>query len=559
MIALPSYRRSLVGTGVLYLCLAAASHGKSPVSVLGAYVQDRDSAYCDGLSRDLAQALAEDTSMLVFDLRKKNASALDSAHAKGGLRNARLLAPMNGNTVKWGMLMECGELREEYRCRLEVLDMKTGAGKTLDTLHVLLEAGEKRKPFAQAAARAFTASFNTKKADGPALGTLKLKVPANPAMLIRGLAILHKGSISEVPVGATLVIGDSPRLVVLSMDNVHFILYPHSSYTYLLPKVMQLNHGALGILKGVDSTSIEGKLRSAAALDQSNLIWKTLTKVAALDTSNLLWKGLGQVTSLDSHNLILKNLQKVTNMDTTNMLYRTLGKVTALDSSNLLLRTLSQVAALDSSNLVWKGLGQVSALDSSNLIWRKLGEIASLDSNSVWRKLGLLAFQDASVVLTPTFIARGQPQAVMFRHEGSITTMEVVKGSMSAQPLLSSQEAMEVGAMRVVRTRGYSLKQDRLNPSRGDRILREFETMDPSKGKRPFAMFLPGKFFGAGSALRTADRTMQAFIVSGSREVDMEMDVLSSEKEGWTEFGGTFHSGSQESGCYLCSPDRLGP
>jgi hypothetical protein len=52
---------------------------------------------------------------------------------------------------------------------------------------------------------------------------------------------------------------------------------------------------------------------------------------------------------------------------------------------------------------------------------------------------------------------------------------------------------------------------------------------------------------------------MQAFIVSGSREMDMEMDVLSSEKEGWTEFGGTFHSGSQESGCYLCSPDRLGP
>jgi hypothetical protein len=39
----------------------------------------------------------------------------------------------------------------------------------------------------------------------------------------------------------------------------------------------------------------------------------------------------------------------------------------------------------------------------------------------------------------------------------------------------------------------------------------------------------------------------------------MEMDVLSSEKEGWTEFGGTLRSGAQESGCYLCSPDRLGP
>ena len=534
------------------------------MSVLGAYVDGRDSAYSDGLSRDLSQALAEDTSMLVFDIRKKNGAALDSAHATGTLARAALLAPMNGNTVKWGLLMECAELKEEYRCRLQALDMNNAASKVLDTLHVLLEAGEKRKPFAQAAARAYASHFQSGqpgKSDPskPSLGTLKLKVPANPAMLIRGLAIIRKGSISEIPIGATLVIGDAPRLIVLTMENVHFILYPHSSYTYLLPKVVQLNSGALGIIKGVDSASIQGKLRSATAMDQSNLIWKALTKVAALDSSNLIWQGLGKVTSLDSQNLILRNLQKVTAMDTNNPLYKTLGKVTALDSSNLLLRTLSQVAAMDSSNLVWKGLGQVSALDSTNPIWRKLGEIASLDSNSIWRKLGLLAFQDASVVLTPSFIARGQPQAVMFRQEGSISTMEVVKGTMSAQPLLSSQEAMQIGAMRVVRTRGYSMKQERLNPSRGDRIIREFETIDPNKGSRPFAMFLPGKLFGAGSSLRTADRSMQSFVSSGARELDMEIDLLSSEKEGWAEFGGTFHTGAQESGCYLCSPDRLGP
>lgn len=548
-------------------CLSGHVLGKTHVSVLGAYVEGRDSSYSDGLSRDLAQVLAEDTSMLVFDIRKKNGARLDSAHASGTLARASLLAPMNGNTVKWGLLMECVELKEEYRCRLQALDMNNAASKVLDTLHVLLEAGEKRKPFAQAAALAFVSHFQSdqpgqiRRADPakPSLGTLKLKVPANPAMLIRGLAIIRKGSISEIPIGATLVIGDAPRLIVLTMENVHFILYPHSSYTYLLPKVVQLNSGTLGIIKGVDSASVQGKLRSATAMDQSNLIWKALSRVAAMDSSNLIWQGLGKVTSLDSQNLILRNLQKVTALDTNNPLYKTLSNVTALDSSNLLLRTLSQVAAMDSSNLVWKGLGQVSALDSTNLIWRKLGEIASLDSNSIWRKLGLLAFQDASVVLTPSFIVRGQPQAVLFRQEGSVSTMEVVKGSMSAQPLLSSQEAVQIGAMRVVRTRGYSMKQERLNASRGDRIIREFESIDPNKASRPFAMFLPGKLFGAGSSLRTADRSMQAFILSGARELDMEMDLLSSEKEGWSEFGGTFHTGAQESGCYLCSPDRLGP
>lgn len=533
--------------------------GKVAVSVLGGYVDGRDSSYNEGFSRDLGQNLAEDTALLVFDLRKKNANALDYAHSTGALRDKALLAPMNGNQVKWGLIVECSEQKEEYRCGLEALDMFSLQGRALDTLHVLLEAGEKRKQFAQAAARAFESALLMRKDDPPAMGVLKLKVPANPAMLIRGLAILHRGSISEIPLGATLVIGDAPRPVTVSMENIHYVFYPHSSYTYMLPKVVQLNQGTLGILKGIDSGSVEGKLRQATALNQNNLIWKTLIKVAALDSSNLLWQGLGKVTSLDSHNIILKKLEKVTALDSDNALLKAFGKVTALDSGNVLLRTLTQVAALDSNNLVWKGLGQVSSLDSNNLIWRKLGEIASLDSNSIWRKLGLLAFQDNSVVLTPSFIVRGQPQAVVFRHEGSISTMEVVKGSMSAQPLLSSQEPVAVGAMRMVRTRGYSLKQERLNPARADRILRDFESVDPAKGNRIFAMFLPGKLFGNGSALRTADKSAQAFMASESRELDMEMDVLSSEKEGWNEFEGTFRTGGEGAGCYLCSPDRLGP
>ena len=546
------------------LCLAASASAKIPVSVLGAYVEGHDSEYVDGLSRDLAQGLAEDTSLLVFDLRLKNSRALDSAHAAGKLRDASLLAPMNGKQVKWGLVMECLELKEEYRCYLEVLDMNSGASVSKDTLHALLEAGEKRRQFGQAAAGAFAKRLTAKKTEGPApapgpIGALKLRTPARPAMLIRGLAIIRKGSITEVPLGTTLVIGDAPGPIIMSIENIHYVLYPHSSYTYMLPKVVQLNKGALGIIKGVDSTSIEGKLRSATALDQSNLIWKTLTKVAALDSSNLLWQGLGRVTSLDSHNLILKNLQKVTAMDSNSMIMKTFGKVTAMDSSNLLLRTLTQVAAMDTSNLVWKGLGQVSALDSTNFLWKRLGEIATLDSNSIWSKLGLLAFQDQSVVVTPSFIVRGQPQAVLFRHEGSVSTLEVVKGNLNAQPLLSSQPGTAVSPMRVVRTRGYSLKQERLNPIRGDRLLREFEAIDPNKGNRPFALFLPGKLFGAGAALRTADRAMQGFIAGEFREMDMEMDVLSSEKEGWTEFPGTLRSGSQGAGCYLCSPDRLGP
>jgi hypothetical protein len=545
------------------LCLCARSWPKIPAAVLGTYVEGKDSDFTEGLSADLAQALAEDTALLVFDLRKQNAGYLDSAHASGRIREPAFLSALSVKRVKWGLLLECLELKEEYRCFLEALDMSGAAASPGDTLHVLLEAGSKRKLFGQAAAGAFARRLKSKGGTLPQeqdrLGVLKLRTPARPAMLVRGLAILKKGAISELPLGSTLVIKDAPGPIAVSIENIHYLLYPHSSYTYLLPRVVQLNEGTLGILKGVDSGSIEGKFRSAAALDQSNLIWRTLTKVAALDSSNLIWRGLGNVATLDSHNLILKNLQRITSLDSGNALIQTLGKVTALDSSNLLLRTLSQVAALDTSNLIWKGLGQVSALDSTNFLWRKLGEVATLDSNSIWSKIGLLAFQDQSVVLTPSFIVRGHPQAVLLRHEGNISTLEVVKGSVTAQPLLTSGEPATIGAMRVARTRGYALKQERLNPVRGDRLLREFEALDPNKGSRPFALLLPGRLFGAGAALRTADRGMQSFVAGESRELDMEMDVLSSEKEGWSDFPGTLRTGSQESGCFLCSPGRLDP
>ncbi len=527
--------------------------------MIGTYVEGQDSAYNAGLARDLAQDLADDTALLVFDLRKRHGDGIDSAHAAGKLVQNPMLRSMSGGQVKWGLLVECRERKDDFVCKLMELELAGGSVEHVDSLRVLPEVTVKRKELSHALNRNFIAAFFPHQVKPSQVGTLSIIPGANPAMLVRGLEIVRRGEITEIPLGMTLVIGDSPRLVVVSMENIHYVLYPHSSYTYLLPKVVQLNQGMLGILKGVDTNSIEGKLRQATTLDKSNLIWRSLAKVAALDSTNVLWKGLGRVTSLDSHNLILKSLGQITALDSNNVLFKALGKVTSLDSSNLLLKTLSQVAALDSTNLVWKGLGEVSALDSNNLIWRKLNQIAALDSNSIWRKLGLLAFQDKSVVITPSFIAKGQPQAVLFRHEGFMSTLEVVKGEMSAQPLLSSQGGVDVGPLHAVRTRGFSLKEDKLNALRAEHILSELESVNPARNARNFVKFLPGQLFGVSASLRTADRPVQSFIASEFRELDMEVDVLSSEKEAWSEFNGTYRTGAEESACYLCSPGKLGP
>ena len=553
---------------LLLLFAAASVSGKLPLSILGAYVSGEDSAYCESLARDLGQTLADDTSLLVFDLRKKHGSALDSAHAQGRLNQAAFLATLGSGQVRWGILVACSEAKGDLACRLEALDLKQGKGRLIDTLRFLPEAASKRKQLGQVLARPILAHFFPTREQFKSPGKLRIRPPAMPAMLVRDLQILQRGPISEIPLGATLVVGDASQLMEIGLENLHYVLYPRSSYTYLLPKVVQLNAGALGILKGEDTSSLAGKLRQAGSqattLDQSNLIWRNLSKLAALDSSNLVWKTLGKVSSLDSNNILLNNMLtkgigKAAALDSSNLLFKALGNVTSLDSSNMLLRTLIQVAAMDSSNLVWKGLGQVSALDSNNLIWKKLGQIASTDSNSIWRKLGLLAFQDSTMVLTPSLLVRGLPDAILIRHRGSVTTLEVVKGSMQSLPLLSSRGPEAVGALRTAETRGFTLKQTRMSALRADRIMKEFESVNQSRGSRTLAMFLPGKLFSVGASLRTADRPIQSFIAGEMREMDMEMGVLSSEKEGWNDAGATFRTGSQEAGCYLCAPDRIGP
>src|SRR5690606_8836126 len=223
------------------------------------------------------------------------------------------------------------------------------------------------------------------------------------------VGVIRRGAVSELPLGATLVVGDAPGPFLAGTGGVQYVFYPQSSYTYLLPRVLQLNQGSLGIVKGSDSSSMESRGRPVAT---------------------------------------------------------------------------------DSSNPIWKSLGQVSALDSTNLLWRKLGEIGSLDSNSIWRKPGELSGSESTTVLTPSFMAHGEAQPALFRHEGSVSTMEALRAGMSVRPLLSSQKAVPVEAMRLVRTRGYSLKQERLASSRADRILREFEAVNAGRASRTLSKFL---------------------------------------------------------------------
>lgn len=433
-----------------------------PVAVLGAWVEGQDSLYSAGLAQDLGQALAEDTALLVYDLRARHGRRLDSVQAAVGLDKApELLSALSGGQVRWGLAVACrAERREDdggdFLCLPTLLSMKDARRVPLDTLRFLPEAAGKRKQVGQGLALRFASHFRPARAPAPAV--LKLSAPANPALVVRDLEILRRGSIAEVPLGATLVLGDAPGPVVLAGESVHFILYPGSAYTFLLPRLVRLHSGALGLLRNADSGSVAWRSEAEAAGDSA---------------------GLG-------------------------------------------------------------GLVLAASRDGADSLWRRL------------------ALRESTVVITSACVIHGMPEAALLREAGGATTLEVVRGGMRIHPLLGSQPPAAVGPMRTCQTRGFALRLEPLGAARGDRILREFERLDPGRGGRGLASFLPGKLFAAGASLRTPQRSIQAFIAGEFREMDMDVGVLSSERDGWSE-PGTFRSGAQESGCYLCSPDRIGP
>ena len=65
------------------------------------------------------------------------------------------------------------------------------------------------------------------------------------------------------------------------------------------------------------------------------------------------------------------------------------------------------------------------------------------------------------------------------RQADGVSSLEVVRGSMTAHPLLGSQPPEPIGAMRMTRTRGFALKQEAMSAMRGDRILRELAMRRP--------------------------------------------------------------------------------
>ncbi len=532
-----------IGLFAWHLVWPNSAAAKMPTAVWHVAVSGQDSLFSEGLARDLSQALAEDTSLKVFDARRRGGGLLDSLYAKSPNPKVERLREALPPKIDLAIAVDCRPLENSLACRIEGRFLAFADKSVVDTGQYSLEALVQRRLFGACLARRWRENWRETKADWPAITLLVLKKPALPARLLRDLEILTEGPITHIPPGSTLETGDMGAPIVANRDRVDYLLYPAGVYAYPLPNVLQLLRGTLGVWHKRDTNTIAARLWQTTRLDSSNLVWRTLGKMAALDSTNLLWKSLGAANVLDSQNIVTRQLRALA----------------GTDSGNLLLKSLSRLAALDTGNLVWRGIAQVGTLDSNNVLWRKLGQVASLDSGLLWRQLGMLAFQDSSVLLTPSCVLRGQPEILLLKHQGSETTLELVQGNLAVTPLLSSQGSQRMTDLQQGATRGFALGISRLTESRAEKVSAELAAVAELKSGKSLSQLLPGQLFSNEGVQPALTLDIQDFIANELTSVDIHPDRLGPLP--WDAAGALppMPSGKNEAGCYLCLPNRLGP
>jgi hypothetical protein len=543
---------------VLYL-LVAVPWAKINTAVWHVAVSGQDSLFCEGLARDISQALAEDSALKVFDARRRGAGLLDTLFQRGPHPDTKSLLDVLPNKMELAIAVSCRTLESSLECRTEGRFLTGRELEVEDTARFHFDALVKRRLFGACIARAWRETWHGTPLHWPASTKLVLTRPAMPARLLRDLEILSEGSIAEMPPGTQLETGDMAVPALANKERVSYVFFAGSEYAYPLPNVLQLNRGTLGVWHLQDTNTLAAKLMQTTRLDSTNLLWRTMGKLAALDTTNLVWKTLGKANLLDSQNIVTRKLREMAALDSTNLLYKTIGEATSLDSSNLLIRSLSQVASMDSTNLVWRGLAQIATLDSTNLLWRKLSQVASLDSGFIWHQLGLLAFQDSSVLITPSCVLRGQPQVMKIHHQGSETRIELVQGEVAVLPLLSSQNAVRIPNLNQAVTRGFAIETFKMQDRQSERISTELAQIAAPKSGRSLAEFLPARLFNRNRTLPVFRADIQDFLMAELAGVDAAPDRLGPIEWDASESLPTMQPGKYEIGCYLCRPDRLGP
>jgi len=144
---------------------------------------------------------------------------------------------------------------------------------------------------------------------------------------------------------------------------------------------------------------------------------------------------------------------------------------------------------------------------------------------------------------------------------GDATTLMVYAGKVKARPVKETKGFKKVTGRMQVSTNGFVLKSSGISDSAFTENLQIFKPLLNSrivshfKSSKNILDFIPSNnidFF-----IPDVNDPVNYFMASELNDLGIPMDALSFEGESWDHDKNLFKSGVNETGCYLCSPNRV--
>jgi len=253
----------LISTGI------RITSAKIPTAVWHVEFPGQDTLFREGLAQALSQALAEDTTLKVYDARRLGGGLLDSLFDQNPEPARSKLASSLPPKMELAIRVDCRTAEANIACGVEGRYLLQDIPSVRDTGIYLADAVVKPHLLGACMVRRWREARDGVKRTGLMPGPLVLKTPAMPGRLLRDVEILREGEIKAFPPGTTLETGDMPYPVVASGSRLEYVLYPNGIYTYPLAEVMQLEKGSLGVWQLRDTSSLISKLQRVALPDTS--------------------------------------------------------------------------------------------------------------------------------------------------------------------------------------------------------------------------------------------------------------------------------------------------
>ncbi len=277
----------LIFIGFLFYAVGM-THAKRHVAVLGVYAP-----FPPDLLREfpahIGRMLSSDDQLVVYDLRKNHAQALDSAGGNAEGWNRQWLNSLHGGTVQQGLAVHCNDMRELLQCRLELVGMGSDLSVTYDTLFFHAEAKSDPTSLPQEWADGFKRMWGGNESSRASAQTTEFSPPLHSAMLIKGTRVLYRDSVRFFPQGTRLIRGERGPVVEMKLGDQRFFLFPKSSYSLPTSRTLVLDSGRLDLVGGNDSSFLLGpSLRAVGKAKLASLSHEGNTTVLRLFRGRLV-------------------------------------------------------------------------------------------------------------------------------------------------------------------------------------------------------------------------------------------------------------------------------